>query len=76
MDGISYNGMVCNPDGNRNVLYLYRNDDGSWNWNYNLVDNDNWNANNPSGVLATRFVTLPIYGESFVFSVRGVIVTK
>ena len=42
--------ILLNPDGNRNVLYLYWND-GKWNWNYNWLDND-WNANNPSAVLA------------------------
>lgn len=40
-----------NSDGNRYVLYLYWND-GKWNWNYNWLDNQ-WNANNPSAVLAT-----------------------
>jgi len=46
-----------NPNGNRNVLYLYRNDDGSWNWNYNWVDNDNWNASYPAAVLATLSIS-------------------
>ena len=39
--------ILRSPNGNRNVLYLYRNDDGNWNWNYNWLNND-WNANNPS----------------------------
>ncbi len=37
--------ILRNPNGNRCVLYLYRNDDGSWNWNYNWLDND-WNDRN------------------------------
>lgn len=49
--------LLRNPNGNRNVLYLYRHDDGSWNWNYNWVDNDNWNASNPSAVLATLSIS-------------------
>ena len=59
--------LLQNPNGNRNVLYLYRQDDGSWNWNYNWVDNDNWNASNPSAVLATLSISLrSTCPESFV----------
>lgn len=65
--------MVCyailrNSDGNRYVLYLdwY---DGQWNWNVNWLEND-WNANNPSAVLATHFISLPTScWESFVLRV-------
>ena len=55
--------FLRNSNGNRYVLYLYWNDD-AWNWNVNWLDND-WNANNPSAVLATLFISLP-FGESFV----------
>ena len=41
--------FLLNPNGNRYVLYLYRNDDGQWNWNYNWLDND-WNVKNRSAV--------------------------
>jgi hypothetical protein len=47
--------ILRNPNGNRNILYLYRNDDGKWNWNYNWLDND-WNSDNPSA-LANLFVS-------------------
>jgi hypothetical protein len=47
--------FLRNPNGNRYVLYLYWND-GKWNWNVNWLDND-WNANNPSAVLATHFIS-------------------
>lgn len=60
--------LLRNPNGNRNVLYLYRQDDGSWNWNYNWVDNDNWNAGYPAAVLATHFVSLwSTWPGSFAF---------
>jgi len=48
--------FLRNPNGNRNVLYFYRNDD-KWNWNYNWLDND-WNADNLSAGLATHFISL------------------
>ncbi|AKM84665.1 MAG: hypothetical protein VE98_C0001G0208 [candidate division Kazan bacterium GW2011_GWA1_50_15] len=54
-----------NSDGNLNVRYLNWND-GRWNWNYNWLDND-WNSNNPAAVLATVFISLPTYRESFVY---------
>lgn len=47
--------ILRNPNGNRNVLYLYWND-GQWNWNYNWLDND-WDADDPSAVLATLFIS-------------------
>ncbi len=47
--------ILRNSDGNRYVLYLYWNG-GKWNWNYNWLDND-WNANNPSVVLANLFIS-------------------
>ena len=56
--------ILRNPNGNRYVLYLYRNDDGSWNWNYNWLDND-FNDNNPAALSATLFISLLIW-ESFV----------
>jgi len=53
--------ILRSPNGNRNVLYFYRNDDGKWNWNYNWLNND-WSADNPSACLATSFVSpLAIY---------------
>jgi hypothetical protein len=55
--------ILRDPNGNRYVLYLYW-DGGRWNWNYNWLDND-WNADNPSAVLATLFISLPSW-ESFV----------
>ena len=57
--------ILRNSNGNRYFLYLYRNDDGSWDWNYNWLDNDR-NAGNPALVLATLFISLPIFGESFL----------
>jgi hypothetical protein len=64
MDGVSY--IYRNPNGNLYVRYLYWND-GAWNWNYNWLDND-WNDQNPAAMLATLFISLPLYcWESFVF---------
>lgn len=38
--------FLCNPNGNRNVLYLYWNDDGNWlNAYYDNPDNK-WNRDN------------------------------
>src|SRR3989344_2815820 len=51
--------ILRSPNGNRYMLYLYFNNDGSWNWNYNWLDNDR-NANNPSAVLATIFISSPL----------------
>ena len=48
--------ILLDPNGNRYVLYLYRNDDGTWNWNYNWLDND-WNTDNRSASLATLFIS-------------------
>lgn len=57
---------LVNPNGNRYVLYLYRNDDGRWSWNANWLDND-WNDRNFSARLATLFTSLPTScWESFV----------
>jgi len=47
-----------NPNGNRYVFYLYRNDDGAWNWNYNWLDND-WNDRHLSAGRATLFFSPP-----------------
>ncbi len=44
------------PNGNRYVLYLYRNDDGRWNWSANWLDND-WNDRNFSAHVATFFIS-------------------
>ena len=55
---IIYYTILRNSNGNRYVLYLYWND-GAWNWNVNWLDND-WNANNPSAVLATHFISLQL----------------
>jgi hypothetical protein len=51
--------ILRNSNGNRYVLYLYWND-GAWNWNVNWLDND-WNANNPSAVVANHFVFSPVF---------------
>lgn len=57
---IFFDGVVLrSPNGNRYTLYLYFNNDGSWNWNYNWLDNDR-NADNPSAVLATIFISSPL----------------
>ncbi len=48
--------ILLDPNGYRDVLYLYRNDDGRWNWNYNWLEND-WNANHRSTSLATHFIS-------------------
>ena len=48
--------ILRRPNGNRYTLYLYFNDDGSWNWNYNWLGNDR-DANDPSAVLATFFIS-------------------
>jgi len=58
--------ILRNSNGNRNALYLYRNDDGSWNWNANWLDN-NRNADNPALGVATLFISpLPMRQGSFV----------
>jgi hypothetical protein len=46
---------LVNPNGNRYVLYLYRND-GRWYRNANWLDND-WNDRNFSVGLATLFIS-------------------
>ena len=58
--------FLRNPDDNRCFLYLYRNDDGSWDWNYNWLDN-NRNRGNVSPVSAILFISLPFFSRgSFV----------
>lgn len=47
---------LCNANGNRYSLVLYRNDDGSWNRNYNHLDNDR-NDSNLAAVLANLFIS-------------------
>ena len=65
----AFHTILRNPNGNRNVLYLYRNDDGEWNWNYNWLDND-WNTGSLSAGRAIIFISLPaICSESFVLEV-------
>ena len=51
--------FLRNSDGNRYLLVLNRNDDGSWNGNYNWLDNDR-NADNVSPVSATLFTSHPL----------------
>jgi hypothetical protein len=58
--------ILRNPNGNRNVLYLYRNDDGQWNWNYNWLDND-WDADNLSAGYATLFISPSLFSEGVLF---------
>ena len=61
--------ILRNPSGNRNVLYLYRNDNGKWNWNYNWLGNA-WNTDNLSAGRAIPFISLlAICPESFVLEV-------
>jgi hypothetical protein len=77
-DGTLYisGGSFEKREGNRHVLCLYRDDDGSWNWNYNWVDNDNWNADNPAAVLATHFISLPYLGEfCFISSISFFVIS-
>jgi hypothetical protein len=45
--------ILRDPDGDRVVLDLIRRGDGSWHWRYVCVDDDNWGATDPSGVLAS-----------------------
>lgn len=54
---VYFDGTVFqSPVGGRCVLDLYWS--GScWNWNYNWLEND-WNANKPSAVLVTFFISL------------------
>ena len=59
--------ILRSPNGNRYVLYLYRND-GQWNWNYNWLDND-WDASEPSASRATLFISPFTHEGSFVWSV-------
>ena len=56
MGGVLYI-FLRNPNGNRYVLYFYRDSSGVWNLNYNWLDN-HWNANNPSATLASFFISL------------------
>jgi hypothetical protein len=58
--------ILRNPNGNRNILYFNRNDDGKWNWNYNWLDNQ-WNADNPSAGCANLFISLPLFFIGRVF---------
>lgn len=67
---MAFHTILRNPNGNRYVLYLYFND-GRWNWNYNWLDND-WNAQNPSAVLATLFISLPVSGSFVLISGRTI----
>jgi hypothetical protein len=55
-------------DGDLNMLGVNRNDNGRWLNTYNGNPDNRWNREIGFMFLvpATRFVTLPIYGESFV----------
>ena len=51
---LSFWGTILrSPYGSRNVLYLCRSDDGSWDWNYGWVDGGRWRASYPAAVLAS-----------------------
>jgi hypothetical protein len=39
--------ILRHPNGSRNALYLYRNDDGEWYWDYSWLDRQ-WSASFPS----------------------------
>src|SRR3989344_1593815 len=72
---MAFHTKLRNPNGNCYVLYLYFSD-GRWNWNYNWLDND-FNANNPSAVLATLFISPSPLAGRFVYPefARGISVT-
>ncbi len=44
-----FGDILRNPDGYRYVLYLYRDDDGSWDWDYYWLGND-WDEHDFSAV--------------------------
>ncbi len=44
--------ILRNPDGNRSVLYLYRDSDGGWHWRCNWLDSQ-WDAGYPSAGCAS-----------------------
>lgn len=51
---LSFWGIILqSPFGYRGVLCLFRRGGGSWCWHYRWVGNDNWDASNPSAVLAS-----------------------
>lgn len=69
---------LVNPNGNRYVLCLYRNDDDRWNWNANWLDNG-WNDRNFSARLATLFISLRsifFFGWRVLFCKLSVPATK
>ncbi|MCX6720779.1 MAG: hypothetical protein NTW11_03160 [Candidatus Staskawiczbacteria bacterium] len=37
--------VILSPDGDRSVLYVYRDDDGEWHWDYDWLGND-WDGGN------------------------------
>jgi hypothetical protein len=45
--------ILRSPNGNRDVLCLYRDDGGSWDWDDRWVDGDDWRASYPAAVLAS-----------------------
>lgn len=51
---LSFWGIILRrPSGDRNVLYLCRHGGGSWDWSAYWVVDDDWNASDPSAVLAS-----------------------
>ncbi|MFA6473312.1 MAG: hypothetical protein WCV85_00380 [Patescibacteria group bacterium] len=51
---LSFWGIILrDPEGNRKVLYLYRDVGGSWVWRCLWVDIDDWYSSIPSAVLAS-----------------------
>lgn len=45
--------ILRGPSGSRNVLFLYRSVDGSWDWGCRWLGSD-WNANSSASLLASR----------------------
>jgi len=51
---LSFWGTILrDPDGGRDVLYLCRDEDGSWDWDCGWVDDGSWDASSPAAVLAS-----------------------
>lgn len=52
---LSFWGTILrSPGGDRDVLYLYRRDGGSWRWGCRWVGFGYWDAVSPAGVLASK----------------------
>ena len=58
--------ILSDPNGNRNVLYLYRNDDGSWDWNANWLGND-WDVEHLTALL--QVISFLSYLGEFCFAI-------